>query len=296
MTALGGSPLGRRPPIGSIVVSTRDRAARVADTVERLIELPDRWPVIVVDDASNDDTTERLRRRFGDSIRLIRLDRNRGAAARTVGVRAADTDLVAFADDDSWWEPGALTHAATVLHHHPDVALVAATVMVEPAGQPDPIVDQFRSSALPRLPAGRSVIGFLACAAVVRRSSYLEVGGFHRLLHVGGEEQLLAIDLRASGWQLVHVPDVIAHHSPEAGDAGRAGRSSTMLRNQVLIDAMRRPRPVAVRTLRSLARAARRDAVARRALVGALARLPVALAARRTVPGPVEAELRLVGL
>jgi hypothetical protein len=31
---------------------------------------------------------------------------------RTLGVRAATTPYVAFSDDDSWWEPGALQSAA----------------------------------------------------------------------------------------------------------------------------------------------------------------------------------------
>ena len=78
------------------------------EAVERALALPERWPIIVVDDASDDATTQRLHRRFGDDITVITLDRNVGAAARNVGVAAAATPLVAFVDDDSWWEPGSL--------------------------------------------------------------------------------------------------------------------------------------------------------------------------------------------
>lgn len=39
---------------------------------------------------------------------------------------------------------------------------------------------------------GRPVLGFLACGAVVRKTAYLEVGGFSDFLFFIGEEGLLA--------------------------------------------------------------------------------------------------------
>ena len=46
----------------------------------------------------------------------------------------------------------------------------------------------------PDLP-GRSVLGFLACGAVVRRSAFVQAGGFDPVVHFGGEEERLALDL-----------------------------------------------------------------------------------------------------
>ncbi len=39
----------------------------------------------------------------------------------------------------------------------------------------------------------------VVCGAVVRRSAFLEVGGFCELLLLAGEEELLALDLAQSG-------------------------------------------------------------------------------------------------
>jgi hypothetical protein len=52
---------------------------------------------------------------------------------------------------------------------------------------------------LPDLP-GPPVLGFIACGGIVRRAAFLEVGGFNSRLGVGGEEELLAVDLTARGW------------------------------------------------------------------------------------------------
>ena len=45
---------------------------------------------------------------------------------------------------------------------------------------------------------GAAVLGFLACACVVRKAAFVGVGGFSELLFFVGEERLLAYDLAAA--------------------------------------------------------------------------------------------------
>jgi hypothetical protein len=60
------------------------------------------------------------------------------------------------------------------------------------------------------------VLGFLACAAVLRREAFRQVGGFNPALHMYGEEDLLAMDLAAAGWRLSYVmlPWALRHRQP----------------------------------------------------------------------------------
>ncbi|MFD1562868.1 glycosyltransferase family 2 protein [Haloarchaeobius amylolyticus] len=61
--------------------------------------------VVVVDDASEVDLTQVIDG-FGDWIRLIEHEHNRGAAeARNTGIKAASGDYIAFLDADDTWEP-----------------------------------------------------------------------------------------------------------------------------------------------------------------------------------------------
>jgi hypothetical protein len=55
----------------------------------------------------------------------------RVTVVRTVGVRAATTQLVAFADEDSWWAPGSSHEAAAVLAGHPRRSLAARSRLRE---------------------------------------------------------------------------------------------------------------------------------------------------------------------
>jgi glycosyltransferase involved in cell wall biosynthesis len=158
----------------SVVVMTRDRWPDLQATLSR-----HEAPVILVDNGSSDGTPELVRRHFPD-VEVVELATNRGSVARNVGVERARTPYVAFADDDSWWAPGALAHAATLFDQHPRLAVLAGRTLVGPRQQPDPICELMAGSPLGRaadLP-GPSVLGFLACGAVVRRDAYLAAGGF----------------------------------------------------------------------------------------------------------------------
>ncbi|HSX97857.1 MAG TPA: glycosyltransferase [Streptomyces sp.] len=276
-----------------VVIATRDRAPSLAHTLRHLLDLPERPPVVVVDNASTDGTREMLARDF-PQVRRVSLPANRGALARTDGVRALDTPYVAFSDDDSWWAPGALGRAADLFDAHPRLGLLSARTLVGPTAEPDPLNDVLTMSPLgsaPDLP-GTQVLGFLACASVVRSSAYLDAGGFHPVLFFGGEETLLAYDLATRGWGVTHCPDVIAHHHP--APSPRTGRSATIRRNALLTAWLRRPLPYALARTGELATEARYDPDARQALREALARLPAALGARRSLPPDVEHAARML--
>lgn len=278
-------------PVG-VVIATRNRADRLARTLGRLAALPEEPPVLVVDNASTDGTRALLAERF-PRVQVRPLPANQGAVARNHGVRALPTRYVAFSDDDSWWEPGALATAADLLDRHPRLGLVAAGIRVGDDGnRQDPLEEQLAASPLgtaPDLP-GRQVLGFLGCAAVVRRSAFLDAGGYHPVLFFGAEESLLAYDLAARGWGVSYCPQVVARHDPAPGP--RTDRDILLLRNALLTDWLRRPLSLALRHTAALAAAATRTAPARRALGGALVRLPAAVRARSPLPAYVENAVR----
>lgn len=222
------------------------------------------------------------------------LPENRGATARNAGVRAAATPYVAFSDDDSWWDAGALPKAARVLAAHPRLGLLVARIRLDGDGRTDPVSRKMASASAGRDPGlpGPAVIGFPACAAVVRREAFLRVGGFDELLFFGGEESLLALDLAAAGWGLAYVASVTAVHDPSKRRHTPPDRWSLHRRNDVLVTWMRLSYPRALRSTRKLAAQAVADAAARRALRGLVVRLPAALARRRRVPSAVEGRVR----
>lgn len=275
----------------TVAIATRDRRETLRRTLLHLRALPESPRIVVVDNGSSDDTAGYVRREHPDA-RLIVLDGNAGCAARNVGVQQADTPFVAFSDDDSWWDPGSLARAVDRFDRHPRVALLAARVLVGPAAAIDPTCEAMARSPLPPhadLP-GPSILGFLACGAVVRRAAFLEVGGFEGRFGIGGEEELLAIDLAAAGYGLAYCDDIIAHHHPTA-PGPRPGRRRIQYRNTLWSAWLRRSIPSALRLTALAAARGCRDRDARDAIRDALAGTAWVLRGRRPVPPGLEREL-----
>jgi GT2 family glycosyltransferase len=267
---------GQRAETG-VVIATRDRRDSLLRSVAAIEALPERPPIVVVDNASSDGTAEAVTANF-PAVELLALERNRGIGARNLGLERLHTRFVAFSDDDSWWSPGALARAAATFSRHPAVGLLAARILVGSERRLDQVSALMEGPAPPGLPGPR-VSGFLACGVVVRREAFLAAGGFCERFLIGAEETLLAIDMRAAGWELCYAPDVVAVHAPHP--ASRGGRSSLLLRNELWTSWLRRPAGRALRDTAGLLRAASHDDTARRALLSAVAGLPWALRARR---------------
>lgn len=270
----------------AVVVATRNRRGSLLRTLERLSALPERPEVIVVDNGSTDGTRQAVGDRF-PGVELVALVENHGAAARTAGVERARAPYVAFADDDSWWAPGALARAVEILDAHPRVGLVAARILVGAEERLDPTCREMAASPLPSddLP-GPSVLGFVACGTVVRREAYLAAGGFDARLRVGGEERDLAIELARRRWRLVYAEHVVAHHHPSpVRDIG--ARRLVEARNELWTAWLHRSLGG---VLRVTARGVRHPA----ALASALRGLPWVLRERRPVGPALEAQLQAI--
>jgi GT2 family glycosyltransferase len=271
----------------TVVVVSRDRRDELLASLRR-----HEAPVVLVDNGSTDGTAEAVRAAL-PSVRVVALPRNRGAAARTLGARLATTPFVAFADDDSWWAPGALAAAADLLRRHPRLALVQARILVGPDERVDPVCRLMAGSPLgtaPDLP-GPSLLGFVACAAMVRREAFLAVGGFDAVVRFPGEEERVALDLAAAAWGLAYVDDLVVHHHPSPVRDGPAARRARVVRATVLTALMRRPWPVVARRLVAALRAGPADRTGVRA---AVASVPAALRARRRLPDGVEAAMGML--
>jgi GT2 family glycosyltransferase len=275
-------------PRVTTVVATRDRWPDLQQSLPR-----HEGPVILVDNGSADGTPDRVREAF-PQVRVMEVGRNLGAVARNLGVAEAETPYVAFADDDSWWAPGALQRAAAIMDEHPRLALLAGRVLVGPDERLDPTSTQMAESPLGREPdlPGPSVLGFMACGAIVRRAPYLAAGGFDSVVEFLGEEARLALDLAAEGWGLAYVDSVVAHHHPSVSRSSPQQRQARIVRNDLLTAVMRLPWPAVADQVRGAVLTG--GSAGRRGAWQSVPRIPRALRRRRVVPASVESRRRLL--
>ncbi|MGY1711212.1 glycosyltransferase family 2 protein [Geodermatophilus sp. SYSU D00758] len=292
MTATQAAPAGagaQADPRVAVVVITHQRRDEALGALARLRDLPERPHVVLVDNGSTDGTAAAVAEHF-PGVELVASPENLGAVGRNVGVARTGTPYVAFCDDDTWWDPGSLRAAADVLDAHPRLAVVTARILVEPAGTEDPIVPELRDSPVHGadwLP-GPALGSFLAGASVVRRTAFDEVGGFSERLWLGGEEELMAGDLAAAGWELCYLEELTVHHrASRARDPHKRRRDG--IRNTLWTTWLRRPLRPALRRTLHLLRTLPRDRVTAQGLLAAARGLPWVLRERQVLPPHAEA-------
>jgi GT2 family glycosyltransferase len=273
-----------------VVVLTHNRRRQLVRTLERMVRLDDAGPIAVVDNASTDGTRDAIAG-FAPRVKLVRLQANLGAAGRNAGVAELPQPYIAFCDDDTWWERGALGRGAQVLDAFPKLAVLSARILVGDRETEDPASMRMGASPFANelgFP-GTEVVGFMAGGCIMRRRAFLEVGGYHPRLFLGGEETLLAIDLLVAGWHMGYLPELVVHHHPSSlRDAAR--RRELLARNALWCALLRRPMScVLAEARRMLGQPHGRRRW--RSVAATLGALPWILRERQVVPARVEAAL-----
>src|ERR687893_1737725 len=109
------------PPVVSVVVPTRGRAAYLEVTLDSLLAQRGGTTaeLIVVDDGDDDATSDVVAARPG--VRYVSHGRPRGLnVARNTGVRESSASLIAFVDDDVLAPPGWLEAIVEGARRHQD--------------------------------------------------------------------------------------------------------------------------------------------------------------------------------
>jgi mycofactocin glycosyltransferase len=193
--AAGEVSIGERPLV-SVIVPVRNRPHALEACLSAVAGLRyprDRLEVIVVDDASTDETpavAERL------ASRLVRMPSHRGqSACRNAGVRAARGTVVAFTDSDCLPEPDWVEPLVAELEI-PGVAAAGGSVRPPDASSRLARYEEVRSpqdhgDRPARVWPGTPVSYLASCNLLVRRDEFEKVEGFDPDLHVGEDVDLV---------------------------------------------------------------------------------------------------------
>ncbi len=119
-------------PLVSVVLPTRDRARLVEGAVASVLEQDvHSLELVVVDDASQDDTIERLAAIDDGRLTVVSLPKPVGAAgARNIGIARSTGALIAFQDSDDEWLPAKLQLQVRHLEMH-DLGGVGGRYVIE---------------------------------------------------------------------------------------------------------------------------------------------------------------------
>jgi len=196
------------PPRLAYILPTHNRPERLAHTLERIgalggaaHERAGGAEVIVVDNASRPGATAPRELANGLPVRMLRRDRNEGAAGRNAGARETDAPWLCMLDDDS--HPTGCGHLAVIDDAPADLGAIGAEITLSSGAR--------EAGGLPEV-----VIG---CGALVRRDAFLDAGGYDASFHYYAEEYDLCAKLLLAGLRVGHDRRFRVRH--EKTDEGR---------------------------------------------------------------------------
>lgn len=119
-------------PTVSIIIPTHNRFKMLEGAVRSILDQTYRdYEIIIVDDASSDNTSEILERNDDSRIFYVRHEyRKGGSASRNTGISHARGEYIAFLDDDDEWLPRKLELQIKKFQEKPDVDVVTSGYIV----------------------------------------------------------------------------------------------------------------------------------------------------------------------
>jgi len=220
----------------AVVVVNWNSGGRLKDCLE---SLPVDIPVVVIDNASTDDSL-REATSARSSVKIIRNDRNRGLApAINQGFAATSEPYVLLLNPDVRVLPGSLETLERSLDQHARTGAVGGYVnekyLPRPLATPWTVIRE--NCGFPvRVMDAENVGQAAAAALLVRREAYSSAGGFdERYLPAWYEDVDFCRSLRNAGWDVRFARDArFVHEGGYSAKAlGAADFAAAYYRNQL---------------------------------------------------------------
>ncbi len=198
----------------SVLVTVHNYADHVGDAL-RSVALGDMRDVevVVVDDASTDDSVEAVRAACADlpwlSVRLVRRASNGGLpVARNLALAHARAELVFILDADNVVLPHGLSRLTTALDENPDAAFAYGIVESFDLNGPAGLMNWLDWD-----PARLRYGNYIDAMSMIRKSALEDIGGYSTdpALY-GWEDFAVWVAMADSGLSGIRVPDFVARY------------------------------------------------------------------------------------
>ena len=213
----------------SAIICTHNGARVLEKAISSLRnqDYPDNlYEIIVVDNASTDETPDvvaKVNRSGGKQVRYVEEPRLGLSHARNAGVRAAESDLVAFIDDDALADEGWLSGLVRVYAEHDAACVGGKVVPIWSASRPRWLPEELHISLTIvdmgdetrqlfglEYPAGTNVS--FSKAALDHVGAFDPSLGRRGELLLSGEEDELCSRLEKAGYKRFYTPHAVVHH------------------------------------------------------------------------------------
>jgi glycosyltransferase involved in cell wall biosynthesis len=222
-------------PDVTVAICTHSNAALLEGMLAHLalqrVSTGMRWEVLVVDNASTDDTPQVLAAAAASGsfpeLRTVREPTLGLSAARRTAVAAASADLIAFVDDDCLLDPDWVDRAVRFARTTPRAGAFGGKVVLEWLAPPTPLalacawaLAQQDHGPAPRRVHETGGFSLVGAGLVLRRealeqSGWIEAGrmpGRVGKMLSAGDDAEISLRIREAGWELWYEPAMQMKH------------------------------------------------------------------------------------
>lgn len=205
----------------SIIINTLNRGHTLENTIKSLFYLDYKYDyeVIIVDGNSTDNTAEILDK-YKRYIKIGNCPCANLSMSRNIGIAMADSNYIAFIDDDAIPEPEWLTNIMKKFDRE-DVAAVGGPVydnhgidFQKKRFIINRFVNDYSKSKLPihSFPHSFEFYGVIGCNSIFRKDYVLKVGGFNEQYDYFLDETELCSRLIDYGYRIEYSENAFVHH------------------------------------------------------------------------------------
>jgi glycosyltransferase involved in cell wall biosynthesis len=205
----------------SVLICTRNRAAQLAQTLERISAIQSRlkWELIVVDNGSTDGTGAVIAEYAAVSSHPVQtiIQQGRGVSiAKNAGWRLSKSPIVVCIDDDCYPAEDYLDRIFERFSNDPKLGFLGGRILLyDPTDRRITIQESLEPLCLPKgsfIPPGL----IQGANVTYRRAALSEVGGFDPWFGAGalysGDELELMARISAAGWNGAYDPKPLVYH------------------------------------------------------------------------------------
>jgi glycosyltransferase involved in cell wall biosynthesis len=192
-------------PTFSILITTKNRKADLAFTLEKIKYLLNRNDVvcIICDDGSTDDTVVFLQTHYPE-IQLIKNDKSKGlifSRNRLLNLTTAEF-AISLDDDAHFVTENPLESIKNHFEQHANCGLVALRIFW---GLEEPVSNVSNKKSM-------RVQGFVGCAHVWRMKAWRDISDYPEWFIFYGEENFASYQLFKKNWEVHYLPEVLVNH------------------------------------------------------------------------------------
>lgn len=185
-------------PHFSVIIPLYNKAPYVRKTVESVLRQTfDDYELVIIDNGSNDGSSEIVASFTDPRIRIVRLEENVGVSnARNKGVELSTAPYITFLDADDWWEPTFLEEMARLIERHPDAGIYGTGYYIVKNGKkrvaPIGVDEDFLEGEINycRVYAKTLCMPLTSITVSMPRAVFDEMGGFKPHLKLGEDFDL----------------------------------------------------------------------------------------------------------